>query len=112
DVVDRVEPDLSLLETVAHRVRRETGVVALAREPLLLRGRDDLAVAHQACRRIVIEGGEAENRGHQLVAIRTSGGNAPDRPARGDASPPPVALRPAYAGRGDRRTSGPRLPPA
>src|SRR5262249_28758432 len=94
DVVARVEREPPPLQAVADGVRGEAGVVSLAREALLLRGRDDLAVAHQARRRIVIEGGEAQNRGHQVVAIRTSGGSAPDRPARGDASPTPMGVRP------------------
>ena len=48
DIVDVLERDAGLLEAIADRVDREARVLLLAREALLLRRRDDLAVDQQA----------------------------------------------------------------
>ncbi len=56
DVVEVTRRDAGFVEAVAHRVRGKVVVVLLAGEALLLRGRDDRPVAHQAGRAVVIEG--------------------------------------------------------
>jgi hypothetical protein len=65
DVVELLEREAPLGETVGDGAGRKTGVVTLAREALLLRRRDDLAVPHQAGGRIVVVRRDAENRRHQ-----------------------------------------------
>ena len=59
-MIDLVEVDLAAAEAIADRLGREAGIMALAREALLLRRRDDAAVLDEGGRAVVIEGREAE----------------------------------------------------
>src|SRR5438309_371175 len=59
DVAQVAERDAPFPETVADRFGREPGIVLLAIEPLLLRRRDDLAVAKKTRRAIVVESRDA-----------------------------------------------------
>jgi hypothetical protein len=52
--------DAGFLKAIADRVCGKTAVVALAREALFLSGRDDVAVAHDRRRAVMVEGGYAE----------------------------------------------------
>src|SRR5262245_45990053 len=61
DVVDVVQSGSRGLQTVAERMMREAGVVLLAREALLLGGRDDAAMLDEGGRAVVIECRESEN---------------------------------------------------
>ncbi len=54
-VVEVLDADAAGPQAVVHRMVRETGVMLLAREALLRRGRDHLAVPDQARRRVVVE---------------------------------------------------------
>ena len=65
DVVEVGGGESGRLEAVRDGVARESGVMLLAGEALLLRRGDDLTVAHQTGRRIVVEGGDAQDAGHQ-----------------------------------------------
>src|SRR5207247_8958079 len=53
--------DPARAQAVRDRVRRKAGIVLLPREALLLRRGHDLAVAHQAGRRVVVVGRDAED---------------------------------------------------
>ena len=55
-----------LAEAVVDGVRREAGVVLPAGETLFLRGRDDLVVARDGRRGVVVEGREAKGRDRRL----------------------------------------------
>src|SRR5262245_22697080 len=61
DVVDVVQSGTRGLQAVAERMMREAGIVLLAREALLLGGRDDAAVLDESGRAVVIECRESEN---------------------------------------------------
>jgi hypothetical protein len=61
DVVDVLKRHPAGLEAVFHRLCGKGRVVADAREPLLLRRRNDFALLHQRGRAVVIEGGDAED---------------------------------------------------
>src|SRR5215510_2487072 len=61
DVVDVVQSGSCGLQAVTERMMRETGIVLLAREAFLLRGRDDAAVLDEGSRAVVIECRESEN---------------------------------------------------
>ena len=60
-MVDRVERDPSLVETVTQRVYREAGIMLLASEALLLRCGDDMAVGDERRRAVVIKRRKAED---------------------------------------------------
>ena len=90
DVAEIAESDPAFAQAVAHRVDRESRIVLLPGEALLLGRRDDLAVAHEACRAVMVEGGDAED-------IRRHGRLAGRRRLR---EQPPDAVAQA---RGDRR---------
>ena len=51
-----VHADASFAQAIPHRVLRKTRIMFFACESFLLRRRDDFAVAHQACRAVVIKG--------------------------------------------------------
>src|SRR5438309_212202 len=59
DVAQVAERDAPFPETVAYRLGREPGIVLFAIESFFLRRRDDLAVAKQARRAIVVESRDA-----------------------------------------------------
>ena len=61
DVAEIAESDPALAQAVAHRVDRESRIVLLPGEALFLGGGDDLAVAHEACCAVMVEGGDAED---------------------------------------------------
>src|SRR5262245_40285156 len=61
DIVDVVQSGSCGLQAVAERVMREAGIVLLAREALLLGGRDDAAVLDEGGCAVVIECREPEN---------------------------------------------------
>jgi hypothetical protein len=61
DEVHILELDARLREAVVERVAREARVMLLPRETFLLRGRDDLAVAHDGRCGVVIERGDADD---------------------------------------------------
>ena len=61
DVVDVAELHADMVEAVLHRVLGEAGIVLLAGEALLLRGRDQMAVVDQRGRAVVIEGRDAQH---------------------------------------------------
>src|SRR2546423_2976150 len=50
-----------LAQAIIDRVSREAGVMFFPGETLLLRGRKDFAIAHEAGRAVVIKGRDAEN---------------------------------------------------
>jgi hypothetical protein len=60
-VVDLVEPDASLGETVGDGVAGKAGVVPLAAEPLLLGRGDDPPVLDEGSGTVVVEGRDAED---------------------------------------------------
>src|SRR5262245_11672689 len=60
-VVDVVQSGSRGFQTIAERMVREAGIVLLAREALLLGGRDDAAVLDQGGRAVVVERREPEN---------------------------------------------------
>src|SRR5262249_42971693 len=74
DIVDVADADAALAQAVGDGMVGEPGVVLLASEALLLRRGDDVAVAREAGRRVVVERRDAENRGHG--ALRTAAGSA------------------------------------
>ena len=61
DVIEIVDEQLALVQTIANRIDGEALVVLLAGEPLLGRGGDDLTVANQAGRGVVVEARDAED---------------------------------------------------
>ncbi len=63
DVVDLRRRDAGFTQAVLDRLVRKRGVVLLAREALLLRGRDNAAVLDQAGRRVVVIRGDSEDAG-------------------------------------------------
>ena len=69
DVVDPVEIGAAFAQAILDRVLGEGGIVLLAREPLLLRGGDELAVGDQRSRAVVIERRQAEDL--HSAALRT-----------------------------------------
>jgi hypothetical protein len=71
DVVEVLHAEAALAKTVRDRVMRELLVVLLAREALFLRRGDELAVAHEAGRGVVVVGGESENRRHVRTVARS-----------------------------------------
>ena len=66
DVVDVARCDVRTIETEAHRLVRERGVVLDAGEPLFLDRRHELAVDHERGRRVAVVRVDAEDRGHGL----------------------------------------------
>src|SRR5262249_51546670 len=82
DVVEFGRADACLAEAVGRSSSGKPGVVLLTREALLLSGSDDLAVAHHAGCRVVVEGREAEDGRHEdllellAVARRVDGSRA------------------------------------
>ncbi len=78
--------DEGLSEAVVDGVAREAWVVLLAREALLLRGGDDLAVADEGRGRVVVEGRDPENRhAHGRAPLRSP--NQPIEPGTGGGEP-------------------------
>jgi len=71
-VVEIFGLDPRVLEAPASGQRREAGAVLDAVEPLLLRGRDELAVDDQGGRRVTVVRVESENRGHMPMVGRRS----------------------------------------
>jgi hypothetical protein len=66
--------DAASVQTVADRIGRKARVVLLAREAFLLRGSQDLAVAHQAGGTVVVVCGDTEDMdGHRFVGGGCSG---------------------------------------
>ena len=65
DEVDIAPAGASFLDAIAQRMDRKIRVMLLACEALFLRGRNDLAVAHNRCSAIVIKRGDTERDGHQ-----------------------------------------------
>src|SRR5690242_10654024 len=63
DAREIVRRDPSGSEAVVDRVRGEARVALLSCEALFLRGRDDLAIAQQARRAVVVKRGDAEDVG-------------------------------------------------
>jgi hypothetical protein len=61
DVVDVGQLDAGLVEAVLHGVLREARIVLLAREALLLRGADEMAVLDQRGGAVMIESRDAEH---------------------------------------------------
>ena len=72
DVIDVPEPHPFLSETVPDRLSREARVVLLSGEALFLRRRDDLAVAHQSRRAVVVEGRDTQEAHRRTEALRTA----------------------------------------
>ena len=60
-VIHVPKSDVPGLEAIGDGVRRKAGVVLLAREPLLLGGREDRTVLDEDGGAVVIEGGNAED---------------------------------------------------
>ena len=60
DEVDVGPGDPGFGEAIAHRVRRERGIVLPAREAFLLRSRNDFPIAHDCRGTVVIERRNAE----------------------------------------------------
>ena len=58
------------LEACPDGVHREIRVASLAREALFLDCRDDISVDHERSGRIVVQGGDAENRSHGVLTPR------------------------------------------
>src|SRR5262249_9068328 len=82
DIFEIARLELRLAQTIFDRMRRKIPIVLLAGEALLLRRRDDLAVDHDRCRRIVIEGGNAQDRRHESTELKFGArGSAPDATA-------------------------------
>ena len=73
-------PQPGFRQTVIDGIGRKAVVVLLAREPLLLRRRDDAAIDQQGCRRVVVEGRDTEDGSHAVW-------NATARGPRGCVSP-------------------------
>lgn len=71
-VVEVFEPRSGLTQAVGDGVARKPVVVLLAREALLLRRSNDLAVAYEARRRVVVVGRDAEDRRHRPCSPRLS----------------------------------------
>src|SRR5687768_4203015 len=65
--IDVAEPDLRVVEAIAHGVGRKTRVVLAAAESLLLRRRDDLSVDDQHGSAVVIERGQTEDAHQKIV---------------------------------------------
>src|SRR5262249_54011019 len=66
DGVELLGRDAGFLQHVLDGAGREARIMLLAREPLLLAGRDHDAVLEERRRRVVVEAGEAEDIvGHQ-----------------------------------------------
>ena len=83
DIVEVLDRDLRFAEAVLDRQVREAGIVLLAGEALLLRGRHDLPVAHEAGRAVVIERRNAQNVRHvRSPLLLDSGGFAAANPQR------------------------------
>ena len=61
DVVQVAGLDAACAQAIFHGVFGKGHVVFLAGEPFLLRGGDNLSVAHQARGAVVVKGGEAED---------------------------------------------------
>src|SRR5688572_954039 len=61
DVVEIASCNLSLAQAEVDGVTREAGIALHAREALLLHGGDDFAVAHEARRTVVVEGGNPQD---------------------------------------------------
>jgi hypothetical protein len=61
DVVDVLDEKFAFGETVLNRVGGKPLIVLATREPLLRCSGDDLTVAHEARRRVVVKGGNAED---------------------------------------------------
>jgi hypothetical protein len=61
DMIDVGEADAGLGQAIGDGVMRETGIVLLAGEALLLGGGDDLSVDDQCRGTVVIERGQSEN---------------------------------------------------
>lgn len=60
-VIQVAQPELSFLQTVGHGMGRESGVVLFAGEAFFLRRRHDRPVDDERGRRVVVEGGNAQN---------------------------------------------------
>ncbi len=60
EIIDVIDVHSSCIETVSHRVARETLVMPDAGKPLLLGGRNDLSVANQRRGAVMIEGRNAK----------------------------------------------------
>src|SRR5215831_1611869 len=61
DEIDIVQPDVFLVQTILDGMCRHSGVVLASREPFLLCGSNDLAIADQRCRTIVVKTRDAED---------------------------------------------------
>src|SRR5579871_1267283 len=59
--IDIAERAAGLYQAILGRVRWKSGIVLLAREALLLRGRDNFAIAHQRRGAVVIKSGDSQN---------------------------------------------------
>src|SRR4029450_5309473 len=79
DVVDVLKLDVGLVEAVLHGVLREARIVLLAREALLLRGADEMAVLDQRGGAVMIESRYAE---HAHEGVRSLPRTACRRTAR------------------------------
>ena len=81
DVVERLRGNPRLVETIANRMDGEPVVVLPAGESLFLCRGHDVSVDHQCRRRVVVEGRDAQDRGHAVSFSRRRGdrdGIAPD----------------------------------
>src|SRR4029079_18822577 len=91
DVIEVALLQPRLVQAIANGERRKARIVLLPREPLFLRGGHDVAVDHQGGGAVVIEGGDAEDRGPPAPPSRIIRVSSPD--AVLESASDPLALR-------------------
>src|SRR3954453_208193 len=69
EMVDIAEAQLAFTQTIRDRLRRKPGPMLDSAKPLLLRRRDELAIAHNAGRAVGVESIDPEND-HRPPALR------------------------------------------